>query len=270
MVDVEETIKIPLAQTEFRFGTIAFRHTIEKMKVELEFEVENLAIRPEFEVLKPYFAKIIRSKNVRINVVARFKNSEPLTQVAFSRDLDKINREIVDSVKFTFVNRNIFGKAPVTGDQNLLKIDELQSDNKGSLYSNEDELMAEVLKQRDSKHFHQLQYLAEKHNKSVLKLRFVLMPFSFVFLINGEKQFHVIWETLDTEEATFIWHVEKNKEALKEKLALIDQDLGFVRNKGRQAFTETNPLHFSRIIHDYIEPHKGFVIWKDQLEERLV
>ncbi len=270
MVDVEETINIPLDQTEFRYGAIAFKHTIEKMKVELEFEVENSAIRPEFEVLKPYFAKIIKSKNVRINVVARFKNSEPFTQVAFSRDLDKINREIVDSVKFTFVNKSIFGKTPVTGDQNLLKMDELQPDNNGALYGSEDELLAEVLKQKDSKHFHQLQYLAEKHNKSILKLRFVLMPFSFVFLLNGEKQFHVIWETLDTEEATFIWHVEKNKEVLKEKLALIDKDLGLIRNKGRQAFTETNPLNFSRIIHDYTEPHKGFVIWKDQLEERLL
>ena len=157
-----------------------------------------------------------------------------------------------------------------TDEKQLVQVRALGfSFNRLAPYTGFDELLAEVLKQKHSKHFHQLQYLAERHNKSVLKLRFVLMPFSFVFLLNGEKQFHVIWETLDTEEATFIWHVEKNNEALKEKLALIDKDLGFVRNKGRQAFTETNPLHFSRIIHDYTEPYKGFVIWKDQLEEQL-
>ena len=268
-VDVEETVKVALDHMEFRYGAIAFRHKIEKMKVELEFEVENLAMRPEFEVLKPYFTKVIKSKKVKIDIVARFKNGEPLSQVAFSRDLGKINREIVDSVKFSFVTKNILGKVPPPGSQNMLKIDELQSDA-SSLYKSEDELIEEILKQKDVKHYQQLRYLADKHNRSVLKIRFVLMPFSFVCLLVGERQFHIIWETLDTEEATFIWHVEKNKNVLKDKLRLIDKDLGFIRSKGRQAFTETNPENFSRIIHDYTDPRKGMILWKDQLEERLV
>lgn len=269
-VDVEETVKVPLEQTEFRFGAIAFRHKIEKMKAELEFEVENSAMRPEFEVLKPYFIKILKSKNVKVEIVARFKDSQPLSQVAFSRDIDKINREIVDSVKFRFATKNILGKVPVPGSQNMLKVDELQPDSKALLYKTEDELLHEILQQKDAKHFHQLRYLADKHDKSILKLRFVLMPFSFVFLLSGEQQYHIIWETLDTEEATFIWHLEKNKQALRERLPLIDRDLGFIRNNGRQAFTETLPEKFSRIIHDYTDDRKGFILWKDQLEERLV
>ncbi len=268
-VDVEETVKVPLDQMEFRYGNIAFRHKIEKMKVEVEFEVENLAMRPEFEVLKPYFIKVIKSKKVKVDIVARFKKGEPLSQVAFSRDLDKINREIVDSVKFSFVTKNILGKVPPPGSPNMLKIDELQSDS-NSLYKSEDELIEEILKQKDVKHYQQLRYLADKHNRSILKIRFVLMPFSFVFLLDGESQLHIIWETLDTEEATFIWHVEKNKQVLKERLQFIDKDLGVIRNKGRQAFAETNPGNFSRIIHDYTDPKKGFILWRDQLEERLV
>jgi hypothetical protein len=96
------------------------------------------------------------------------------------------------------------------------------------------------------------------------------MPFSFVFLLDGEKQYHIIWETLDTEEATFVWHVEKNKAVLRERLVQIDKDLEFIRNKGRQVFTETSPGNFSRIIHDYTDPREGFILWKDQLEERLI
>ena len=69
LVDVEETLKIPLDQTEFRYGAIAFRHRIEKMKADLEFEVENSSIRPEFEVLKPYFVKILQSKNIKVDVM---------------------------------------------------------------------------------------------------------------------------------------------------------------------------------------------------------
>lgn len=149
-----------------------------------------------------------------------------------------------------------------------MKVEQLQAPG-NALFTGEEELLQLVLRHEDAKHFHQLQYLADKHLKSVLKLRFVLMPFSFVFLIAGETKYHVVWETLDTEEATFIWHLEKDKVALREKLRLIDKDLGFIRNNGRMAFTETNPSGFSRIVHDYTDAKKGFIVWKDQLEERL-
>ena len=67
----------------------------------------------------------------------------------------------------------------------------------------------------------------------------------------------------------YFWHIEKNRNVLKNKLPLIDKDLGLIRTKGRQAFIEKFPENFSRIIHDYSEKRKGFVLWKDQLEERL-
>ena len=76
--------------------------------------------------------------------------------------------------------------------------------------------------------------------------------------------------TLDTEEATYIWHVDKNKRLLWQKLRSIDQDLNVIRNKGRQTFLKKKPENFSRLIHDYSDERKGFVIWKDHLEERLL
>ncbi len=266
--DVEESIKIPLDQLEFRYGLAAFRHRIEKMKVELEFEIENQMIRPEFDVLKPYFAKAIRSKFIRIDLIARFKNGEPLSQIAFSSDLDKISRHVIDSVKFTFVRKNILSKKHLEGDKNLLNIDQVQGKDT-VLFNSGEEFLQDILKRGDAKHFRQLQYLAEKHLKSLLKLRFVLMPFSFVFLLAGENQYHVVWETLDTEEATFIWHIGKDKDGLRENLRLIDKDLGLIRSKGRQLFFETNTRDVSRLIHDYSDPEKGFILWRDQFEERL-
>jgi hypothetical protein len=57
---------------------------------------------------------------------------------------------------------------------------------------------------------------------------------------------------------------------LSDKMRAIDQDLNVIRNKGRQHFLENQPGNFSRIIHDYSEERKGFIIWRDMLEERLV
>ena len=98
----------------------------------------------------------------------------------------------------------------------------------------------------------------------------MLNPFSFVFLLTGKKQYHIILETLDTEEATYIWHIDKETKILSNKIQQIDQHLNIIRNKGRQAFLESPPKNFSRIFHDYSDERKGFILWRDTIEERLI
>lgn len=96
-----------------------------------------------------------------------------------------------------------------------------------------------------------------------------MSPFSFVFLLEGHEQFYIILETLDTEEATYMWHFEKSIPALPSRLKEIDRQMDIIRNQGRQVFLASPPNNFSRILHDYSDEQKGFVIWKDMLEERL-
>ena len=98
----------------------------------------------------------------------------------------------------------------------------------------------------------------------------MLSPFSFVFLLSGAKQYHIVLETLDSEEATYLWHIDKSKQALLRKIKEIDEQLSIIRNKGRQTFLESNPENFSRVLHDYSDERKGFVIWKDFIEERII
>lgn len=80
----------------------------------------------------------------------------------------------------------------------------------------------------------------------------------------------MVMETLDTDEATYVWHLTKTIIALKQGIMEIDKQLTQIRNEGRQAFLETNPVGFSKVLHDYSDERKGFVLWKDALEERLV
>ena len=215
---------------------------------------------------------LTKTKNVEVNIYAEFEGSKIISQIATSSDLSKINREIIDSVKFRFISKNIFGKNPNPLDGNLLDINQVQSvvQNGVQLYDSEQELLDNILKNKNVKHFKQLQYLVQKHDSDILKIRFVLNPFSFVFLLTGNEQYHIVLETLDTEEATYIWHFDKNRQLLYQKLKEIDQSLNIIRNDGRQAFLESNPNNFSRIVHDYSNEQKGFIIWKDLLEERFV
>ena len=216
---IEKQINVPFEQLDFRYGAIAIKYNVPNLATVLEFEIENDNIRPEFDVLKPYFSKFLKSKNVKVDIHAEFQKGELIAQMATSGDLEKINREVIESVKFRFLEKSILGKqySPDT-KENLLGLKQLPKENDSSLYQSEEELLDDILRHKKVKHYRQLRYLASKHEGSTLKLRFVLNPFSFVFLLSGQEQYHIILETLDTEEATYIWHTEKNRKALHHKL----------------------------------------------------
>jgi hypothetical protein len=102
-----------------------------------------------------------------------------------------------------------------------------------------------------------------------LKLRFVLQPFSFLFLLSGETNHHVVWETLDTEEATYIWDSEKTREAFRMTLNQIEEIITGIKKDGRHDYLKREHPNFSRLWHDYSDPKKGFVTWKGLLDERI-
>ncbi len=271
-LSIEEAITIAIDDLEFRYGTIAFRYQVTQLNQELEFEIENDQIRPEFDVLKSYFSKILKKKNVNILIQAEFQEKILISQLATSSDLEKINNEIIDIARFRFVSKFILGSKSNKFKGNLMDINQLQSqeDTKSSLYESGEQLLEDLLKNKNAIHYRQLRYLAEKHESDILKLRFILNPFSFVFLLSGQEQFHLIMETLDTREATYVWHIEKDKKELRQQLQVIDQQLNMICNDGRQSFLESQPTNFSRILHDYSDEQKGFVLWKDLLQERLI
>lgn len=265
---INEKIEVSIEQLEFRFGSIAFKYPIAEFNgKEVEFEIENLNVRPEFTVLKPYFIRFLKSSTALVNIRATFQHNRLVFKSASSNDLDKLNREVIESVKFRFLNKEIIKGIPAS-EENLLDAGQLQGGGEQLLFTNEDDLLENILALKQYKHHRHLRYLSQKHERTMLKLRFVLEPFSFLFLLSGNNQYHLVWETLDTEEATYIWHIEKSVYELERSTKKIDGLLGQIRTKGRQQYLETNPEHFSRIVHDYSDD-KGFIIWKDLLEEKL-
>lgn len=269
---INKRIRVPIDKLDFRYGSIAFRYKIPENKTDLEFEMENDEIRPEFDVLKPYFSRVLKTKNIEADIFAEFEKGLLVSQKANSIDLENINREIIESVKFRFIEKDILNKQYLTeNNDNLIDLSRLQEGQTGKPYfDSEEQLLDDLLKNKDVKHYKHLRYLASKHDNATMKVRFVLNPFSFVFLLTGTEQYHVVMETFDTEEATYIWHLNKNNKSIPQNLKQINKDLNIIRNRGRQFFLEDQPENFSRIIHDYSEERKGFIIWKDQLEERLV
>ena len=75
---------------------------------------------------------------------------------------------------------------------------------------------------------------------------------------------------LDTEEATYIWHFDREADNFIECIRQIDSAITQLRSEGRQAYLDSKPENFSRILHDYSDPKKGFVLWKGQFDEKTI
>jgi superfamily II DNA or RNA helicase len=265
---IEKVIKVKIAELEFLYGSIQLQHTLSEHPVVLKFDIEQLHIRPEFEVLKPYFEKFFRSKTADVHITVVIDRQQQVTALsASSPALEQLNREVVEGVRFRFIERNFLNKKQLTDHPETMQESGLSMTN--ALYESGEELLADVLSKGNYRHQRQLHYLSENHAGQILKIRFVLSPFSFVFLLEGDERYHLVMETLDTDEATYLWHLPKNVQDLKSAIQGIDQQLTQIRNEGRQRFLETNPEDFSRVVHDYSDEKKGFIVWRGAVEERL-
>ena len=270
---VLKIMKVPLWKINFLFGSVSFSLFIDALNQEIVFEINNADIRPEFAAIRDYFSKALKKKTIAVAITVRYTDNQILSATAASEDIDSINNHLIDSVRFEFVKREILsGKGRLTDDKTIHTMNDLLSTYKegAKMFSSEANLLEDILSIKKSKHFLQLKYLSSRHEASVLKVRFILQPFSFLFLLAGEKKYHIVWETLDSEEATYVWHIDKGREALRIALGEIEIILQGIKQTGRQNFLEKENSNFSRVLHDYSDAKKGFIVWKGSLEERLI
>ncbi|HEY5464814.1 MAG TPA: DEAD/DEAH box helicase [Hanamia sp.] len=269
-----KNVKVPFNKIQFLNGFVSFTLFIEEISSEITFEIENPDIRPEFEAIKNYFSKVLKKKTIDTLIQIHYLEKQIISKKALSEDIDKINNSIIDTVRFEFVKRNILSyKGNAEGSSVVHTLDSLTAKDKniaGKLFKSEQDLIDEILSIKDSKHYHQLTWLSSQHVSSVLKIRFVLSPFSFLFLLGGDKKYHIVWETLNSEEATYIWHFEKSMDALRKGLTEIETILTKIKTTGKQDYLSNKHDNFSRVMHDYSDVKSGFTGWKGMMEERLV
>ena len=266
-------MKVPFYKVQFLHARVSFPLFIEELGTEVKFEIDNPDIRPEFEAVKDYFVKALKKKLITVSIEIRYNTEQILSAIAKSDDVDKINNTLIDCVKFEFVKKEIVSfRSKKEGSAFLHTLDSLVTTVQSTpekIFKSDQELIDEILNVKNSKHYHQIKYLSSQHLSSTLKVRFILDPFSFLFLLTGEKNYYIVWETLNSEEATYIWHFEKSIEALRQGLNEIENILNDIKTTSKQDYLKKDHSNFSRIVHDYTDTKKGFVDWKCTLEERL-
>ncbi|WP_315821959.1 hypothetical protein [Paraflavitalea speifideaquila] len=204
-------MKVPFSNIQFLYTYAAFAIFIEELGQEVAFKIENPDIRPEFDAIKEYFIKILKKKTIIAEIEIRYNENDILSVAASSEDINKINSNIIDSVRFEFVKKRILPFKTHTNENQILNTIDTLPDQPSlkELFKSDKDLIDDILSIKDSKHYHHLKFLAAQHLSSVLKIRFVLHPFSFLFLLQGDRKYYMVWETLNSDEATYVWQFEK-------------------------------------------------------------
>lgn len=274
-ITINETFNVPLKQVRFKLGGVSFDKKFKDYKKSLELTIPNFDIREEFDAVKNYFANVLKTKKIQVTVSIEIVDNEVTSIEANSPEIEKIDKQLIESVKFEFVKSTIKKKIDVEIDKTLFTMDEYfdtYADVKfkpEKFYANDKELFEYLLKIPNSKHYKHLRFLSSKHNHGIMKLRYVHKPFSFIFLIEGDRNYHIVWETLDTEEATYVWHITKDLNILKITLRKIEDIINVIKVQGKTAYLSSNDDPFRRIYHDYSDLVEGFVKWKGELESIL-
>src|SRR6476660_4741661 len=105
-------MKVPLAKVKFLYGNVSFPIYITELGREIDFEISNADIRPEFEVMKDYFARILKSKLIKVEIAIRYSSGEIISAAATSEDINSINNSVIENVRFEFVKRQILKPDP--------------------------------------------------------------------------------------------------------------------------------------------------------------
>lgn len=124
-----------------------------------------------------------------------------------------------------------------------------------------------MLEKSETKHYKHLRFLSSKHKCDLQKLRVVHKPFSFVFLLSSTNNFHIVWETLDTQEATYIWTYANDIKRLREVLTHTDKTINLILREKKNEYIGRNEENFKRVFHDYTDIQNGFKNWKEEIEK---
>lgn len=259
----------------FGFGAVTILVKSKKLRRSLEIRVYNDHLRPEFDAVKNYFGKILNAKKIRVQVRYDLEDHRVVRIQAQSPEIVRIDRNLIDSVKVEWVKALPGKRFTAEVDKSLFTMDEYfeaVTDKKikpGLFYQDEKDLLQDLLDISSTKHYKHLRFLSANHAHQIMKLRFILHPFSFLFLIEGEKKYHIVWESLDTAEATYIWHIEKSLAALKRAMQKIETIIQAIKVQGKTAYIQQAEENYHRIYHDYSALVDGFIRWKGEVEAVL-
>lgn len=264
-----DPFSIPFKDVSFLSGKVTFEKKIQSLGKLVKFEILNENIIEQYDAIKNYFGNVLKTKKIQVIPTVIIIDGEIESISARSEEINKINNTVIEDVKFDLVKGA--GKKEVSGQGQLFTKDEYLTafvdEDIRELFNDDNDFFETIVEKSATKHYNHLRFLASKHRHDLQKLRIVHKPFSFVFLLSGTDNFHVVWETLDTEEATYMWRFKKDAMSTDQMLAEANLAINIILREGRNEYRLRMESNFERVLHDYKDPQNGFRSWKVELEK---
>jgi len=269
-----EPFSIPIKDVTFLSGKVVFEKKIQQFKKSIEFQISNENIIEEYDAIKNYFASVLKTK--KIEVVPTITTVDGIINSinATSNEIERIDKTLIEEVKFEFIKGA--RRKELSTDKQLFTINEYletfagEDFNKLNFFKDDNDFFENVLEKSETKHYKHLRFLSSKHKHDILKLRIVHNPFSYVFLLSGIDRFHIVWETLDTQEATYIWTTANDLKKLKQVLTQTDKTINQIIKDGKNEYINRKEENFNRVFHDYTDLQNGFKNWKADIEKVIL
>lgn len=266
-----EPFFVPIKDITFLNGSVVFDKKIQELKKTVEFKILNDDIIEQYDAVKNYFASALKTKKIQVIPTITTVDGVISSVSATSIEIEKIDKTFIEEVKFEFVN--VARRKESLDNQQLFTMDEYLKTFAGedfkdqNFFKDEIDFFENLLEKSETKHYKHLRFLSSKQRQDLLKLRIVHKPFSYVFLLSGTNNFHFVWETLDTQEATYIWTYPNDINRLKEFLSQTDKTINLILKETKIDYIGRKEENFNRVFHDYTDPQNGFKNWKDLIEK---
>ena len=238
----------------FSLGRIKGTHYVEEWGIAIDYIITNDFIIPEFDYVKSYVAKALKQRQVPIEIKTTLADAIGKAVPARSPVLQNIDERLLVLVRSQAAERLLKKpKFEADVDKSLFTADEMydQYTEDGpwgdALRSPGEEILAQILSLKKVRNAKQLQFLAGKVHKPTEKLRFTLTPlFGFIFLAEGERQQHFIWELLNSH-ATYVWSFDPEELPALQRFRELEKILTFIKVHGRQEYRNNHHLseHFT-------------------------
>lgn len=269
----------------FKLGYVTFSKNIKEIGNKLDFKIENDYILAEFDNIKTWFAKKLKTKKFKVNANINTTDGIITEIFAISPQIAMIDAELIDSIRYQRIVA--LTKAPKISntDKSLFTAEEIfeemvTDDVEGNVFKqNEQDILSFFLNHHKTRNRKQLEYLSGSKHSMNVKLRFTLHPnFGFLFLIEGKENNHFVWELLNSN-STYIWSIDKLEREIEIQYKRIEASINAIRDYGREQYKRAyrqnhldSELVFSAIEHDDITSNfvDGFVKWKHKLNEKLI
>ena len=277
--EIAFAFSFPLIKSQFHNGCVRLKKRIVPIKEQIEIVIENEHIIPEFDYIKPFFAKALNTRRITVKGKVYISNRNIVKIRAYSPEIKTINADLIDSVRRLRFEDLLKKPAKIDIDKDLFTsedfFDHYEPELGNTNRMTELEFLKEIMDRKNIRNRKQLEYLSGKLQHPNSSIKFTLNPnFGFLFHVAGNEMNHFIWELLDSH-ATYIWSFDKIQYSTDFSFRSVEAEINKIRDNGRMPYLiseKGRDYIFSKVNHEHANStfKDPFPKWRMRLNEKLV